>query len=511
MKLDTQGYIIKLTEISKESLKELKENLTVTPHLLDMCNNKEPVKYKVYKLTDKEIIIPRYYGVKKFGLPKVCFKPTKSKTKFIGKLRDSQVPIVEKCFNHIKKFGGGLLSVPCGAGKTTMALNIACKLKVKTLVVVHKTFLQEQWVDRCKQFTNARIGTIRQDVVNVDDKDIVIAMIQSVSKRDYDEEIFKQFGFVIYDEAHHTPAKVFSQTLQKTGSKYTLALSATPYRTDGMIKIMHWFIGDTIYKETLKINNQVVVKVIHYDSKNANYRERKRYINGAVRPDCVSMISKMVELSERNNVIIKLLNYLTKNHQDRKILLLSGRKLTHLKYLKEHVDEFIKNNNLPQKTYYYTGDCKQNERSDAEKFGDILFATYNMAQEALDIERLNTIILATPQKDVVQAVGRILRKILQNGDIRPLVIDIADELSIFKNQSRKREKFYEKCKYIVDDYHAVDEEFHNHVTIEEILTVPPVEIIECTQNEEQEKDDQDDEHEKPKKRKKELDVSVFDE
>jgi superfamily II DNA or RNA helicase len=506
MILDTCGFVIEKNEITETVLKNLKKDLTVSPHNLDMCNNKEPVKYKIYRLTNNSIIIPRYFGIKKFGKPKINFKPTKSNMKFIGTLRLTQIPIVEKCLNHIKNNGGGLLSVPCGAGKTTMALYIACKLKLKTLVIVHKTFLQDQWIERCRQFTNAEIGIIRQNTVDVENKDIVIAMIQSVSKRDYDEKIFKEFGFTVYDEAHHTPAKIFSKTLQKTGAKYTLALSATPYRTDGMIKIMHWFIGDVIYKEMLKINNQVVVKIIHYDSKHENFREKKRFINGAIRPDCVKMISNLVELHERNNVIIKILNYIIKNNSDRKILLLSGRKLTHLKYLKDAIDKFINENNLPQKTYYYTGDCKQYERQDAEKNGDILFATYDMAQEALDIERLNTIVLATSKKDVVQAVGRILRKILKNGDIRPLVIDFADELSVFKSQARKREKFYEKCKYIINHYHVMDEDFHN-VTIENILTIPPVEIVEETGNNAINVE----EPEKKPYIKQELDVSIFDE
>ena len=65
-----------------------------------------------------------------------------AKIKFISELRDYQIPIVEKCITHIKEFGGGQLSVPCGRGKTVMAIYIAHKLGLKTLVIVHQSFLE---------------------------------------------------------------------------------------------------------------------------------------------------------------------------------------------------------------------------------------------------------------------------------------------------------------------------------------------------------------------------------
>ena len=45
---------------------------------------------------------------------------------------------------------------------TVIALYLACHFKVKTLVIVHKTFLLNQWLERIKQFTNSSIGIIKQ-------------------------------------------------------------------------------------------------------------------------------------------------------------------------------------------------------------------------------------------------------------------------------------------------------------------------------------------------------------
>lgn len=66
------------------------------------------------------------------------------------------------------------------------------------------------------------------------------------------------------------------------------------------------------------------------------------------------------------------------------------------------------------------------------------------AKEGLDIGSLNTLVLATPTGDVVQAAGRILRK---QHTVNPLIIDFVDNFSVFASQAQKRAKFYRKAKY----------------------------------------------------------------
>ena len=48
-----------------------------------------------------------------------------------------------------------------------------------------------QWRDRIKQFLpEARIGKIQQNTVDIENKDIVYAMVQSLSMKEYDEDTF---------------------------------------------------------------------------------------------------------------------------------------------------------------------------------------------------------------------------------------------------------------------------------------------------------------------------------
>ncbi|AYV78283.1 MAG: superfamily II DNA or RNA helicase [Edafosvirus sp.] len=345
---------------------------------------------------------------------------------------------------------------------TTMALYMACALGLKTLVVVHKSFLQDQWYDRAQFFTNARIGLIRSKKKDVKHKDIVIGMIHSISMIDYDMKLFDEFGLVIYDECHHVAARIFSKALYKTGANYTLGLSATPYRGDGLTKVINWYLGDMMYRETKKINKLVVAKIFNYQSDSDLFVEKKRWVAGKIRPFMPTMITNLTLIPERNKFIIDIINNLRK-YPERKTLILSGR-IDHLEYLKNEVDKYIKEEEEKGiilenecKTYYYIGKLKQAQRREAEQNADILFASYAMAEEGLDIDRLNTIILATPQKNVEQAVGRIMRKILKKEDTKPLIIDIADYLSRFKEQSKRRLKQYTDGKYQIKEYYVQDD------------------------------------------------------
>ena len=179
--------------------------------------------------------------------------------------------------------GGGVISVPCGFGKTVLALYSVAALKVKTIVIVHKEFLMDQWKERIEFFLpDAKVGKIQGDVVKIEDKDIVIGMLQSISMKDYPDEVFNSFGFVIYDECHHLGAEVFSRSLIKVGCKYTLGLSATPKRADGLTKVFEWFLGDTVFSIKQREQEEVKVKLIKYYNEDDEYSDIKTNFKGQI-------------------------------------------------------------------------------------------------------------------------------------------------------------------------------------------------------------------------------------
>lgn len=450
--LSRKGYIIDKTSLTEDELKDIKEDLIVEPFVKHNYGSK-PEKFAVYLENENRICIPKFYGLEKFGQPDKIIKPkiTKINVKFNGQLRKKQLKPYNTAMEGIKELGGGILSIPCGGGKTVLSLKIISTLGVKTLIIVHKTFLLDQWKERIQTFIpDARIGIIKQKKIITDDVDIVIGMVQSISMIDYHKSIFGGFGLTVIDEVHRISSKIFSRALPKTSTKYTLGLSATPYRDDGLSKIFHWYLGEMLYKSEQGENKSVVVKCYNFTSPSPKF---KVVLNRFTKkPSNSTMITNLTEIDTRNKFIVSIILKIMIDDR-RQILVLSDR-LDHLRLLKNIIE--MSNKNLT--TGFYIGGMKEKALNESHS-KNIIFGTYPMASEGLDIPSLNTLILATPRSKIVQSVGRILRK--ERNDINPLIIDIIDEISTFKNQGYKRKRFYKKKKYGLQEYFVDDGAIEN--------------------------------------------------
>ena len=447
--LGQKGYSILKSELPVEEQIKIREELNVGAYMPKSIV--QQAKFPVYRESPQKMYIPRYYGIKNYGKP-LTYKINDGDDidlPFKGELRDYQVNIVNTFMKSVENNnGGGLLEVPCGRGKTICALNIISKLKKKTLVIVHKGFLLNQWIERIEQFLpNAKIGKIQGQVIDIEDKDIVIGMLQSLSMKDYSCEVFSSFGLTVVDEVHHIAAEVFVRSLFKIVTPYVLGLSATMQRKDGLTKVFKMFLGDIIYKEKRDGNDKVIVKAYTFLTNDDDFNEVKYDYRG--NPAYSTMISKLCTYNPRNEYIIKIIiDTLNKNDNQQLMILAHNKNL--LTY-------FYKG--LEHRGYdsigYYVGGMKEKDLKISET-KKIIIATYAMASEALDIKTLTTLVMATPKNDVTQSVGRILR----TKHIQPLVIDIIDSHDLFQNQWNKRLTYYMKENYQV--YHSDSKNYGNY-------------------------------------------------
>ena len=213
--INKRGYVIIKEHYDYKILNKLREELTVKP-FNKFVDNVE--SYKVYEENMKKMYLPKFYALDKFGEPDKKKVPEGDdiNLKFCGSIRENQQKAIDSSLSTLKSTGGGLLVLPCGYGKTCIALYLISLIKKKTLVICHKEFLVEQWRERISVFLpEARVGIIQGQKFDVDDKDIVIGMLQSLSMKEYELNAFDSINFLIIDECHHISSKVFSRALRR--------------------------------------------------------------------------------------------------------------------------------------------------------------------------------------------------------------------------------------------------------------------------------------------------------
>lgn len=449
--LGKKGYTLFKSELSSLQLKKIRHDLTVKPY---STHNNE-VSYPIYRESDKKIYIPRYYGVEEFGDVESRVSPGKEiDVTFQGNLFDYQKEITLKFTKAAKEKGGGLLDVEPGKGKTVMALHIISQLKRKTLVVVHKTFLMNQWIERIQTFLpNAKVGKIQGDVIDAEGKDIVLGMLQSLSNKPYPSELWETFGLCVFDECHHLSAEVFSNVMIQIVTPYNLGLSGTMTRKDGLSKVFKYFIGPVVHKEKSDIETEVLIKSIHFQNEDL-FEHVKTDFKGQPLYSC--LISKLNDKNRNENIVTVLKRELERQPNQQVMILSHTKSMIH--------DLYHRISQFEPSVGYYLGGMKEEHLKESES-KRIILGTYAMASEGLDIKTLTTLYLATPKSDVCQSVGRILR----SKDHKPVVIDFIDETNVFESQYQKRKKYYLSKAYDVHEF----ENFRSYLEDKLTISVKP--------------------------------------
>jgi superfamily II DNA or RNA helicase len=442
MYLSSRGYVLLKSELTQKNIEAIKNELTISPKENKAIKIAKPVEVKivVFRENEHKLYIPRFYGIQKFGAPtKVELAGGDTiDVPFQNELRDYQKDIVNIYLTHVKSgVGGGILEVPCGRGKTIMGLYILSQLKKKTLIIVHKEFLLNQWMERIADFLpTARVGKIQGAVFDIENKDIVIGMIQTMYNRPYALNAFSSFGLTILDEVHRVGSEEFSKTLLKIVTPYMLGISATVDRKDGLTELLYMFIGPKIYSEERKDRFGVEVRAMQYTHTHEEYLTEKFDYRGNIQYS--TMINVISDFPPRRRFVLKILEDLLAEDGEKQIMVLS-----HKRDLLDFLETEINQSGFGT-CGQYVGGMKADALRESEG-KQIVLATYAMAAEALDIKTLNTLVMISPKTDIVQSVGRILR----TSNDGKIIVDVVDSHDVFQNQWKKRRAFYKKSEYTI--------------------------------------------------------------
>lgn len=463
--LTSKGYALLKSAISAEKQEWIRKQLTVAPKVNTKFVGAKAASFPVFFESSTRFYLPRHWAREHFGPEEASIipegVPLPSTATFTGKPFDYQENIIQSFVQSVpvqvplpvgrtltippsnRKPGEGLICVPCGKGKTFMALAIAAKLGGRFLIVVDKEFFLEQWRAEINRFfPGLRIGVLQGDRCETDAKsyDCTIVMIQTLVQRPFPADFARDYSLAIFDECHHLGAQNFSQSLLKIQTKYMLGLSATPEREDKLERVFYWSIGPAVYQEKgREADDTVTVRTIHYRTKDTSYSEEPVDWRGEV--VMARLLGQVVEHEERTRMVARVIQEIVAAEPGRCILVLSERKnmLERIEQLLAGVEGMT--------VGYYVGGMKAADRDWTATNANVILATYSMSSEGMSIARLNAVILASPRKKVEQSVGRILRERVADRKIGRLIVDVVDQHGLYQGQAKKRASFYKECGY----------------------------------------------------------------
>ena len=417
--------------IDSKSGRKARKTLTI-----ECFNRAEELHYDfcAFQESEESLFIPRVYAervghevsyISGRNMPKDTLQP--------ATLREIQVPWVDEI---MQLFESGVHDIRAeaftGFGKTTSALEIARRLGKRLLILVDQEFIRDQWKQRAiEQFgaDEKDIGFIQGSLYEYN-KPIVIAMVQTLYRKEDTQKMAAAIGTVIFDESHTIGAPIYSRVLSMLPAQYRLAVSATPDRGDELDKLLDWHLG-TVQVVAAVSHKPSIVRVVNYSGCYSWYANTS--------PKIGKFLNEVSSDGDRNRLIATIIYRLWK--KGRTILAVSDRteqleNITTLCHMlgvpkdqmglvcgtrtiwalakdddpKRKPAGYVKGTlYTPVKMQLIRKSISRKDQEYAKNHSKIIFATYGMFRKGVDVPHLDTGVDCTPSSKATQVHGRILR------------------------------------------------------------------------------------------------------
>jgi superfamily II DNA or RNA helicase len=346
-------------------------------------------------------------------------------------------PYQEKAVREILRRDFGVLEAPTGSGKTITALATIAERRQPCLVIVHSKELLSQWIESIEMFLGipqSEIGIIGNGVKRIGAL-ITVGIVNSIYP--IAEQMREHIGYLVVDECHRTPSRTFTEAVSAFDSKYMLGLSATPYRRDGLTKLITWHLGRQIEVKQADLTEADIIFDVEVIA-----RETAFVTDYDASEEYTLVLSELTEDTDRNQLIAKDVVREAMN-EGGICLVLTDRK--------EHCNSLaalIASRGI--ETAILTGDVPNgSRRAIVERLNAgtirVLIATGQLIGEGFDCKGLSTLFLATPIKfsgRLIQYLGRVVRP--APGKDHAKIYDYIDaHVSVLKASAKARQRVYQ--------------------------------------------------------------------
>jgi superfamily II DNA or RNA helicase len=339
-------------------------------------------------------------------------------------LRDYQEEAMTALVRNVQ----GVAVVPCGGGKTVIGTAAIARIGQPALVIVHTHDLAEQWRGAFRDILGVEAGDLDGS------SPMVVATVQSLAAmpRERLAEVGLRFGTVIVDEVHHAPAITFREVLGAMPGKFRLGLTATPTRADGLTPLVELGIGPIVFRiahdELVAAGHLVIPQVVVVPTGCTAHAET-----------FAGMIDELRLNVGRDRLITDLAA--REARAGRSVLVLSAR-VKHCELLAQRlrVNDQVQAEALTARV----AKGKRTEILDRFRAGTLkVVCATSLADEGLDVARLERLILAMPARAegrTVQRLGRLMRP--HPDKATPVLYDLVDDVPMARRQHAARLRAY---------------------------------------------------------------------
>lgn len=342
---------------------------------------------------------------------------------------EAQRKFMDDMFACLTEYQSGGAHAETGTGKTVVALHTAARVGRTTLIIVHLERLQKQWVKEIHDKLGvpmSRIGIVQGEKCQFEGRDFVVAMVQSLCSRRYDDAFYQYFGTVFFDESHKMGSSAHARVISMFPCYYRMPMSATWKRADGGHAVFEYHCGPVrVTSEAEALPMDVYVIDFNADHNMIDY-------------DHAAMVKSLAADNARNERLARLA---LQAYQKGRTLLLVSDQTEQVQKMRNRcialgvpetetglfvgaswqwVDDPLK----PGKKKKVKVKVDPVELERCQREARMIFATYGMMTEGIDIPRIDAGMDLSPRAKATQLIGRIRRPL--PGKRRPLWVTIRD-------------------------------------------------------------------------------------
>ncbi len=361
-----------------------------------------------------EIYLPYHYATTLQFRPKHRSFYPKETFDFTGTLRPYQKEVKKEVIERLNANGNCLLSLHVGWGKSILAVNLACKLSFKTLIIVNRLVLMKQWKELIEKVCpSSKLQMVKTNQPFKEDCSFYLINAQNVCKMG--EGYFKDIGTLVVDECHLICAQSLFKSMFYVEPRYVIGLSATPHRPDGLDALIALYFGKEKIVKALYRPHTVYMVPTKLKLEYSYTWDGKM--------DWNSVLQAQAEHPKRNQLILNIL----RQFKERNFLVLckrisQGEELVRrLQEQNEHVTDLL------------------GTKKDFDEHARIVVATTQKCGVGFSHDKLDALLLASDVEEYfIQYLGRVFR----TPEVEPIIFDLVDDLPVLQRHYASRKKVY---------------------------------------------------------------------